>query len=78
MVDQQAVHMIHTLRRKWRATALLVHIMTAMGLTAVATVLICKVHDSALWCAFPVGITSLVLLLLPSRTWRIDDADVVR
>lgn len=70
--------MIHTLRRKWRATALLVHIMTAMGLTAVATVLICKVHDSALWCAFPVGITSLVLLLLPSRTWRIDDADVVR
>ena len=78
MAEQQAEHMIHALRHKWRVSALLVHIMTAMGLTAVATVLVCKVHDSSLWCAIPVGITSLLLLLLPSRAWRIDDADVVR
>jgi hypothetical protein len=78
MAEQQAEHMIHALRHKWRVSALLVHIMTAMGLTAVATVLVCKVHDSSLWCAVPVGITSLLLLLLPSRAWRIDDADVVR
>ncbi|HEY1164640.1 MAG TPA: hypothetical protein VGE90_05715 [Chitinophaga sp.] len=78
MAEQQAEHMIHTLRRRWRVNALLVHIMTALGLTSVATVLVCKVHDSSLWCAIPVGITSLLLLLLPSRAWRIDDADVVR
>jgi len=78
MAEQQAEHMIHTLRRKWRVDALLVHIMTAMGLTAVATVLVCKVQDNSLWCAIPVGIVSLLILLLPSRAWRIEDADVVR
>lgn len=78
MAEQTAAHMIQRLRRRWRVNALLVHIMTAMGLTAVATVLVCKVHDNSLWCAIPVGITSLLLLLLPSRAWRIDDADVVR
>ncbi len=78
MAEQQAEHMIHRLRRRWRVNALLVHIMVAMGLTAVATVLVCKVHDNSLWCAIPVGITSLLLLLLPSRAWRIEDADVVR
>lgn len=70
--------MIRRLRRKWRLEALLVHIMTAMGFTAVATVLVSKVHDNSLWYAIPVGVVSLLLLLLPSRAWRIEDADVVR
>jgi hypothetical protein len=78
MAERQAENMIHTLRRRWRLSALLVHIMAALGLTAVATVLVCKAHNGPLWCAIPVSICSLLLLLLPSRAWRIGDADVIR
>lgn len=78
MAERQAENMIHALRRRWRLGALFVHILTALGLTAVATVLISKAHDSSLWYAIPVGTSSLLLLLLPSRAWRIGNADVVR
>lgn len=70
--------MIHTLKRQWRQGAFLVHLAVALGLTAVISVLVCKAHNGPLWCAIPIGVCCLLALLLPSRTWRIGDADVVR
>lgn len=78
MAERQPAHMIRRLRQRWRLSALVVHVLAALGLTAIITVLLCKVNMVPLWYAIPIGICCLMLLLLPSRGWRISDNDVVR
>jgi hypothetical protein len=78
MAERQAAHIIHSFRRQWRRSAFLVHLLVALGLTAVISVMVCKAHNGPLWCAIPIGCCCLLALLLPSRTWRIGDNEVVR
>ncbi len=78
MAERQAAHIIHSFRRQWQRSAFLVHLMVALGLTAVISVLVCKAHNGPLWCAIPIGCCCLLTLLLPSRSWRVGDREVVR
>lgn len=69
---------IRSLQRKWYRQALLGCLFIALALTLIVTVLLHQWAQASWWWGLPVALLSLLLLLVVNRSWKVQEADVVR
>ncbi|KAA2244899.1 DUF4175 domain-containing protein [Chitinophaga agrisoli] len=77
MAEQTPIHMIHAFGQRWQLYRLISRILLALTIAAVVSGIIYMVHGSPWW-ALPVTVAALLGLLLPARSWRVTENDVIR